>query len=108
MAHPGDAFQMKVARHQLALDLALMDGARHGIVEMMRDVRTSGSIDDQGQAGFAPVYAHNPNVLPSATEEPHRLHQPERTTHGALIDSLQRWLSREHEPARGDSVRQKR
>ena len=84
---------MKVPRHQLALDLALMDGARHGIAKVMRDVRGAWAVDHQRQAVFAPVDANDPDELPSTTEEPYRLHQSERTTHAGSIGTLGTWLS---------------
>ena len=94
MAHSGDAFQVKVACHQLTLDFTLMDRTGHGIAEMMSGMRGTGTINNQRQAVLASGDANDPHILPSATEEPHRLHQPERTTHAAPIGSLYRWLSR--------------
>lgn len=76
---------MEVAYHQLALELALMNGARHRVTKVMRGVCGTRPVNHQRQPGVLPVHANDANVLPTATEKPRRFHEPKRTTHAALI-----------------------
>jgi len=76
---------MEVLRHQLAFELALVNGALHRIREVMRHVRSLGTIDDQRQSTGTAIDADDPDVLSSATEEPRRFDETKSRCHAALI-----------------------
>jgi hypothetical protein len=76
---------MEAACGELPLDLALMNGACHVVVECVRHVRVARAVNEEQQTRIPMTDADDPHALAALPEKPRRFHQAERLRRAMVI-----------------------